>query len=192
MNKLDKLHKPNPARGNKRSKRGEGAHPHPHHGHNRATVHLHGKIAKRRNHMTTTNTTNKAKSGSAPEKIHDMTEAGAEQTKEFFDKMGNATTQAASTMQDCCSTALKGIQAYHQKLVEFTRQNTQSHFDFVQQLAAVKTPSEFFEMSAGHTQRQLEAFAQQTKELGTLAQRVAVATAEPVKQGLTKKFDQAA
>lgn len=126
------------------------------------------------------------------DQIRDLTEAGAEQTKEFLQKVGNATTQAASTMQNCCSTALKGIQAYNQKLVEFTHENTQSHFDFVQQLAAVKTPSEFFEMSAGHTKRQLEAFAQQTKELATLAQRVAVATAKPAKEGLTTKYDEAA
>src|SRR5690242_7564848 len=40
--------------------------------------------------------------------MRDVTEAGAEQTKELLQRMGSASTQAASTMQTCCSTALKG------------------------------------------------------------------------------------
>jgi hypothetical protein len=95
-------------------------------------------------------------------------------------------------MQTCCSTALKGIQEYNQKLVEFTRENAQSQFEFIQQLAATKAPSQFFELSADHARRQLETLAQQTTELAKLAQRIAMATAEPVREGVTKVYDQAA
>jgi phasin len=131
----------------------------------------------------------KAKSS---DQARDLTDAGAEQTKEFMHKAGSATTQAASTMQTCCSTALKGMQQYSQKLFEFARDNGQAHFDFMQNLAAVKEPREFFEMSAEHTKRQMAKLAEQTKELATLAQRIAVAATEPVKEGLLAKYNEAA
>jgi phasin len=138
------------------------------------------------------NTSHKTKSGETSEQIRDIAESGTEQTKEFFSKVGSATTRAASTMQNCCSTALKGMQEYNQKLLEFTRENTQSHFEFVQQLASVKAPPEFFEMSAEHTRRQMEALAEQSKELAAVVQRIALATAEPVKEHLAKNYDRAA
>ena len=72
-------------------------------------------------------TTHKPKSGGNPEQIRDMMEAGAEQTKGFLDKVGGATTQAANAMQDSCSRALRGVQEYNQKLLEFTQENTKSN-----------------------------------------------------------------
>jgi hypothetical protein len=59
-------------------------------------------------------------------------------------------------------------------------------------LIAVKSPSEFIELSTEHARKQFESLTQQTKELTALAQQVALATAEPLKTGITKAFDHAA
>jgi hypothetical protein len=50
----------------------------------------------------------------------------------------------------------------------------------------VKSPSEFLELTTNHTRNQLEKMAEQAKQLTALAQRVTLATAEPLKTGLAK------
>jgi phasin len=104
------------------------------------------------------------------------------------DPMTAATTQATAF----CTTAAKGAQDYNNKIIEFARTNTNAAFDFLQQLSGVKSPSEFMELSTAHARKQFEILAEQTKELAALAQKVTVATTEPLKAGVTKAFSDAA
>ena len=121
-----------------------------------------------------------------PEQLRDMAEKGATQTKEAFEKMSAATSQAANVMKNCYSTAIKGAQDYNNKLIEFTQANTKVAFDFAQRMAGVKSPSEFIELSTELAQKQLTTLTEQTKELAALAQRVTLASAEPLKTDFTK------
>jgi phasin len=122
----------------------------------------------------------------ATEQFREMTEKGATQSKEAFEKMSAATAQTADVMKNCYSTAVKGIQDYNNKLIEFTHANTKTAGDFAQRMFGVKSPSEFFELSADLAQQQLETLTKQTQQLATLAQQVTLATTEPLKTGLTK------
>jgi phasin len=144
---------------------------------------------------TTTNTkTTSARSTTAdvPQQLRDVAETGAKHSKEAFDKIGAATTEVTEAVTNCCSTALKGIQEYNSKLAEFTQANAKSHFEFIQSLAAVKSPSEFVQVSTDHAKHQLEAMAEQAKELAELTQQVTLTTAEPLKAGFAKAFSRAA
>ena len=89
-------------------------------------------------------------------------------------------------------TAVKGVQDYNTKFIEFAQTNTEAAFDFVQKLSGVKSPSDFIELSTEHSHKQFETLTEQTKELAALAQKVTLATAEPLKTGVTKAFSQAA
>ena len=122
----------------------------------------------------------------ATEQFRDMTEKGATQSKEAFEKMSAATAQTADVMKNCYSTAVKGIQDYNNKLIEFTDANTKTAVDFAQRMSGVKSPSEFFELSTDLAQQQLETLTKQTQQLAALAQQVTLATTEPLKTGLTK------
>ena len=122
----------------------------------------------------------------ATEQFRDMTEKGATQSKEAFEKMSAATAQTADVMKNCYSTAVKGIQDYNNKLIEFTHANTKTAVDFAQRMSGVKSPSEFFELSTDLAQQQLETLTKQTQQLAALAQQVSLATTEPLKTGLTK------
>ena len=122
----------------------------------------------------------------ATEQFRDMTEKGATQSKEAFEKMSAATAQTADVMKNCYSTAVKGIQDYNNKLIEFTHANTKTAVDFAQRMSGVKSPSEFFELSTDLAQQQLETLTKQTQQLAALAQQVTLATTEPLKTGLTK------
>lgn len=138
------------------------------------------------------NTTAKPKSANVTQQLRDVTDASAERSKEVFETIGAATTEAADVMKNCCSTALKGMQDYNSKVIEFSQANTKSYVEFVQKLAGVKSPTEFFEVSTDHGRYQLETVAEQAKQLAELVQKVTLATAEPLKTGFAKAYNHAA
>ena len=139
-----------------------------------------------------TNIKPKSASTNATQQVRGMTEKGAEQSREVFETIGAATNEAAEVMKNSCSTALKGLQDYNRKVIEFTQANTKSYVEFVQKLAEVKSPSEFFEVSTEHGRYQLETVAEQAKQLAELAQKATLATAEPLKTGFAKAHNRAA
>jgi phasin len=115
----------------------------------------------------------------------DMDKATA-QSEESFEKTSSATAEAANLIQSSSTTAFEGVRAYSEKLVELARANTTATFDFVQKLYGIKSPSDFMELSTGHARKQTEALTGQTEQLAALAQKIALASAEPLKTGATK------
>jgi phasin len=128
----------------------------------------------------------------APQVFREMAEAGTTHAKETYEKMSAATTEAADLVKDSCSTAVKGAQDYYTKFIELAHANTNSAFNFVQKLFGVKSPTEFVELSTEHARTQLEALTDQTKQLAALAQKVTLATSEPLKIGVAKAFNRVA
>ena len=130
------------------------------------------------------NTNPKTKSKTeAPEQFLEMAEKGATQSRGVA-KMSATAGRAAEVMQNCYSAAVKGMQDYNSKLLEFANANTKAAFDFAQRMSGVKSPSEFIELSTEHAQQQLTTLTEQTKELAALAQEVTLATAKPLKASL--------
>jgi phasin len=138
--------------------------------------------------LNTQNTQAKAKPTVAnpTEQVRDLTEKGAEKTRESFETMRAAATDAADVMQNYYSTAFRAIQEYNSKVVEFAQANTKSYADFVQRLAGVKSPSEFFELSSNHARHQIQTIAEQATQLAELTQKTTLAAAEPLKAGFAK------
>jgi phasin len=119
-------------------------------------------------------------------------ENGSAHAREAFEKMSSGTAEAAALIKNSYSTAVKGAQDYNTKLIEFAQTNTESAFAFAQKLFGVKSPSDFIELSTEHSHKQFETLTEQTKELAALAQKVTLATAEPLKTGVTKALSQSA
>src|ERR1700730_7009135 len=128
----------------------------------------------------------------APQAFREIAEKGTTQAKENYEKMNAATTEAADLIKNSYSTAVKGLQDYNNKIIEFTHANTNAAFDFVQKLSGVKSPSAFLELSTKHARKQLETMIEQTKQLAALAQKATLATAEPLKTGVAEAFNPAA
>ena len=131
-------------------------------------------------------TTAKSKPADVPQQFRDVADTTAERSKEVFETVGAASAEAAEVMKTCCSTALKGMQDYNSKVVEFTQANTKSYVEFIQKLAGVKSPSEFIEISNGHARSQLTTLAEQAKQLAALAQQVTLSSTEPLKTAFAK------
>jgi phasin len=110
-----------------------------------------------------------------------MAEKGTMQSKETYEKMSAATSEAADLIQKSYLTTIKGMQDYNNKFFEFAHQNTNAAFDFIQKVSGVRSPSAFVELSTEHARKQLDSMTEQTKQLATLAQKASLATAEPFK-----------
>jgi phasin len=128
----------------------------------------------------------------AQQAFSEMAEKGTTQAKETYEKMSAATTEAADVIKNSYSTAVKGLQDYNNKIIEFTQANTNAAFGFVQKMSGVKSPSEFLELWTEHARKQVETLTEQSKQLAALAQRVTRATAEPLKTGVANPFKIAA
>jgi phasin len=141
------------------------------------------------NSKTTTTKTAGFPDTDAPQAFREIAENGTKQTKETYEKMSAATTDAVDLIKDSYSTAFEGIQDYNNKFIEFAHDNINAAFDFAQKVCAVKSPSAFAEMSTEYARRQFETLTEQTKQLTAFAQKVTLATAEPLKTGVAKSFN---
>ena len=146
--------------------------------------------------MTTKTTTATKPAGfpqtDAPQAFRELAEKGTAQAKATYEEISAATTEAGDLIKRSYSTTIKGVQDYNNKFIEFVHANTNAAFDFVQKLPGVKSPSEFVELSTEHARKQFETLTEQTKQLAALAQKMTLATAEPLKTGVAKAFSHAA
>jgi phasin len=127
-----------------------------------------------------------------PAAFREFAEKGVTQAKDNWEKMKAATEEATDLMEDSYAAASKGAADYGLKLIEVARANANAVFDYASELLTVKSPSEAVEISTAHMRKQIEAMTAQSKELTTLAQKVATETAEPIKAGVTSAFKKAA
>jgi phasin len=127
-----------------------------------------------------------------PAAFREFAERGVAQCKDTYEKMKAVAEEATDVLETTYSTASKGASDYGLKMIEVARTNTNAAFDFAGELIAAKSLSEIVEMSSTHVRRQFETFANQSKELGALAQKVASETAEPIKSGMNKAFSKVA
>jgi phasin len=124
-----------------------------------------------------------------PAAFREMAERGVAQAKESYEKMKAVAEEATDVLETTYSTATKGASEYGLKVIETARANTNAAFDFAGELLAAKTFSEIVAPSSAHMRKQFEVLTHQSKELGSLAQKVATEASEPIKSGVTKVFN---
>ena len=122
--------------------------------------------------------------------LRETVESGSAQAKESFEKMSAAMAEATASIKNSYSSAVKGVQDYNTKVIEFANANTEAAFAFAKTLSGVKSPSDFIELSTKYSSKQLETLTEQTKELAELAQKVTLAITESFKTGIPKAFGQ--
>ena len=124
----------------------------------------------------------------APEAFREMAEKGTTQAKETYDKIDAATTESADLIKNSYLKAVKGMQEYNNRIIEFAHANTNGAFDFVQKLSGVKSPTAFVELWTEHARKQVETLTEQSKQLAALGQKVTRTTDEPLKTDVVNPF----
>jgi phasin len=127
-----------------------------------------------------------------PEQMRAFAEKGVSQARENYTKFKDAAETHNSAIEAVITTATKGATDYSAKLLEIVKANTTAAFDFAQELASAKSPSQVMELWSSHARKTVETFTAQTKELAELTQKIAAETAEPIKNSASKLFKPAA
>ena len=70
-----------------------------------------------------------------------------------YDKIDAATTEAADLIKNSYSKAVKGMQDYNNKIIEFAHANTNAAFDFVQKLPDFRQGQGHYPKSINCSQR---------------------------------------
>ena len=125
-------------------------------------------------------------SAEAPAAFRDLAERSLSQAKDNYEKMKSAAEEATGLLEETYATATKGAADYGLKVIEIARANTNAAFDFASELFGVKSLSEAIELSSAHARKQFETLSTQSRELASLAQKVATEAAEPIKEGMTR------
>lgn len=71
---------------------------------------------------------------------------------------------------------------YPARVFELMMANVSTTLEYAQRLAAVKTPTEFVELSMSHGRKQLELVIKQAADLGSMAQRLATPSVERTRE----------
>jgi hypothetical protein len=74
-------------------------------------------------------------------------------------------------------------------LIEIARANTNAAFDFGRQLMTAKSLSEMFKLSAAHTKRQLERFAEESQQVSAMMQQAFAKSFSPLQASAAKIAD---
>lgn len=127
-----------------------------------------------------------------PAAFREFAEKGVSQAKANWEKVKAATEETTDLLEDSYSTASKGTADYGLKMIEIGRANTNAAFDFATEMMTVKSLSEAVELSTAYARKQFDAMSAQSKELTTLAQKVATETVEPIKECVTSAFKKVA
>jgi phasin family protein len=91
--------------------------------------------------------------------------------------------ETTRALEKTFSIVATGAADFHHQWMEIVRYNTNSTLDFVQQLFSVKSPAEFLELSSAHLRTQFETFAEQSRHLSGMAQKITIHAVEPFRRG---------
>jgi hypothetical protein len=118
-------------------------------------------------------------------------ETGARTAREAVDKGTAAVEQATRQVEQSYSFAAEGVREFNVKLLDIAQANATAGMNFLSELAHVKGPTEAMELWSRHTQTNLQRLNEQWQELGTLGQRVASSSSEPMARGFDQTFKRA-
>jgi phasin len=117
--------------------------------------------------------TNRAEPFQIPPEMRALAEKSVEQAKQAIDGFISAAHRTVSVLEGQAETARKGAKDVGGKAMEFAERNITSSFDFAQKLVRAKDVQEMLELQASFIKSQMQVLAEQAKELGQSASKLA-------------------
>jgi phasin len=117
---------------------------------------------------------------------------GAAFAKDVSENSAATAEETTTALEKTYSAVATGAADFHHQWIEIVRFNTNSTLDFVQQLLGVRSPAEFLELSSAHFRKQFETFAEQSKHLTGMAQKMTTHAVEPLQAGVKSALSKTA
>ena len=101
-------------------------------------------------------------------------EAGARTAREAMTRGAAAAEQATKGAEQSFESTVDGLRVFNAKLLDIAQTNTMACMTFMSELAQIKGPTDAFALWSRHSQNQIQRLGEQSQELATLAQRIAL------------------
>ncbi len=130
------------------------------------------------------------KDGQMPEAMRAFAEKNIAQSREIYERSKDALESVLESWERTFDAAGQGAVALNRKVIDITRRNISSGFDFAKSLAGAKTLAEAMELHSSYWSKQLNTLRAQAEEMRDLSTRVTSDVVEPakaqVKRGLAE------
>ncbi len=117
--------------------------------------------------------TNPAEQFQIPPEMRALAEKSVEQAKQAVEGFISAAHRAVSALEGQAETARQGAKDVGEKAMDFAERNITNSFDFAQKLVRARDVQEMLELQASYIRTQMEVLAEQAKELGQSASKMA-------------------
>ncbi|HEY8300002.1 MAG TPA: phasin family protein [Methyloceanibacter sp.] len=121
------------------------------------------------------------KDGQMPEAMRVFAEKNIAQSREIYERSKDALESVLENWERTFDAAGQGAVALNRKVIDITRRNISSGFDFAKSLAGAKTLAEAMELHSSYWSKQLNALRAQAEEMRDLSTRVTSDVVEPAK-----------
>ena len=121
------------------------------------------------------------KDGQMPEAMRVFAEKNIAQSREIYERSKDALESVLESWERTFDAAGQGAVALNRKVIDITRRNISSVFDFAKSLAGAKTLAEAMELHSSYWSKQLNALRAQAEEMRDLSTRVTSDVVEPAK-----------
>jgi phasin len=116
-----------------------------------------------------------------PEAVRVFAEKNIAQSREIYERSKDALESVLESWERTFDAAGQGAVALNRKVIDITRRNISSGFDFAKSLAGAKTLAEAMELHSSYWSKQLNALRAQAEEMRDLSTRVTSDVVEPAK-----------
>jgi phasin len=100
--------------------------------------------------------------------------------------------ETTAGLEKTYSIVATGAADFHHQWIEIVRFNTNATLDFARQLFSVKSPAQFLELSSAHFRTQFATFAEQSRHLTSMAQKLTADAVEPLQLGMKSALSKTA
>ncbi len=113
-------------------------------------------------------------------------EKGVAQSKEMYAKVKDVTKEAQKAIEDTFETSKEHGTALSLKAIGAARANTEAGFSQLEALAKAKSLSEIVELQSSFFSKQMEVFADQARDMQSVATKAMEDASKPVKSAFEK------
>ncbi len=141
--------------------------------------------------MTKAQAKTKTEAFEMPVDVREFAEKSVDQAQVVYGQFRDATQETVDLL-DVTATAVKdGAATLQLKAIDMAQANMIAGFDFARKFATAKDFKEVVDLQATFVREQFASLTEQTTELGGLAAKTVETASKPIKDGMTKSFDQA-
>ena len=121
-----------------------------------------------------------------PAEFSAAAEKGLAQSRATFEKFNAAGKGAFGSIDASALIVAKGLNEFNAKAFEAFQANSALTFEFFGALTGAKTASDAISLAPAHANKQFQALKDQTKDLSSLAQKIAKELVGPLKDVIGK------